>query len=84
MNETPITTLDAIRDLIKKFPGPDKEAIVATRLREPNLTKPSGSLGRLEEIVEWLAGWQGKHPAQINLPRAIIFAGSHGLSVIHI
>ena len=80
MEKTPITTLGSIRELIKNFPGPDQEAITATRLREPNLTKPHGSLGRLEEIAEWLAGWQGKHPAQINLPRAIIFAGSHGIT----
>lgn len=84
MNQTPITSLNAIRDLIKQFPGPDKDAISAARSREPNLTKPSGSLGRLEEIAEWLAGWQGKHPAHINLPRAIIFAGSHGVTAKNI
>ena len=80
MEKKPVTTLDAIRELIHSFPGPDEEAIAAARLREPLLTKPQGSLGRLEKIAEWLAGWQGKHPAQINLPRAIIFAGSHGIT----
>ena len=80
MEENPVTTLDAIRELTQSFPGPDEEAIAAARLREPQLTKPKGSLGRLEEIAEWLAGWQGKHPAQINLPRTIIFAGSHGIT----
>ena len=81
MEANPITTLDAIRELIKRFPGPDKDAMLAARSRESELTKPEGSLGRLEEMAEWLAGWQGKHPAQINLPRAIIFAGSHGITI---
>ena len=81
MEANPVTTLDAIRELIKRFPGPDKDAMLAARSREPELTKPKGSLGRLEEIAEWLAGWQGKHPTQINLPRAIIFAGSHGITI---
>ena len=81
MEANPVTTLDAIKELIKRFPGPDEDAVLAARSREPELTKPKGSLGRLEEIAEWLAGWQGRHPAQINLPRAIIFAGSHGITI---
>ncbi|MBT3991788.1 MAG: nicotinate-nucleotide--dimethylbenzimidazole phosphoribosyltransferase [Rhodospirillaceae bacterium] len=80
MEQKPITSLDAIRELIQSFPGPDEEAIAATQAREPNLTKPQGSLGRLEELTVWLAGWQGKHPPKIELPRVIVFAGSHGVT----
>ena len=80
MKQKPITSLDAIRELIQSFPGPDEDAITATREREPNLTKPQGSLGRLDELVEWLAGWQGNHPPKIELPRVIVFAGSHGVT----
>ena len=28
--------------------------------RQDTLTKPQGSLGRLEEMVAWLARWQGR------------------------
>ena len=80
MEQKPITSLDAIRELIQSFLGPDEDAIAATREREPNLTKPQGSLGRLEELAEWLAGWQGSHPPKIDLPRVIVFAGSHGVT----
>lgn len=80
MEENPITSLSAIRELIQSFPGPERDAIAAAQAREPNLTKPQGSLGRLEELVEWLSGWQGKHPAKIDLPRVIVFAGSHGVT----
>ena len=80
MTKNPITTLTAIRELMYSFPGPDSQAISKAQAREPNLTKPSGSLGRLEELAEWLAGWQGKHPAKLDLPRGIVFAGSHGVT----
>jgi nicotinate-nucleotide--dimethylbenzimidazole phosphoribosyltransferase len=80
MEQSPITSLDAIRELIKSFPGPEADAIANAQAREPNLTKPQGSLGRLEELSEWLAAWQGKHPAKMDLPRVIVFAGSHGVT----
>ena len=41
------------------MPGPDEAAAAAAREREAQLTKPAGSLGRLEEIAAFLAGWQG-------------------------
>ena len=41
--------------------------------------KPAGSLGKLEEIAEWVARWQGKAPA-VTRPVVTIFAGSHGVA----
>ena len=70
---------DDIRNLIKSFPGPDEEAAAKARAREPNLTKPAGSLGRLENIAEWLATWQGRHPGKVQTPFVAIFAGNHGV-----
>ena len=84
MTKSPITSLNAIRKLIQDFPGPDEKAINNSKIREPKLTKPQGSLGRLEEIAAWLAGWQGKYPAKIDLARAIVFAGSHGIAAQNI
>jgi nicotinate-nucleotide--dimethylbenzimidazole phosphoribosyltransferase len=43
------------------------------------LTKPAGSLGRLEEIVEWLAAWQGAARPHVEAPLVAIFAGAHGV-----
>ena len=43
---------DDIRNLVAQMPGPDAEAVADVRAREGNLTKPAGSLGRMEEIVE--------------------------------
>jgi nicotinate-nucleotide--dimethylbenzimidazole phosphoribosyltransferase len=81
MSETPpIRSLDELRSHLGDLPGPDEDAIAAVRRREPQLTKPPGSLGRLEEITEWLAAWQGRHPPQLAQVRAAVFAGNHGVA----
>jgi nicotinate-nucleotide--dimethylbenzimidazole phosphoribosyltransferase len=49
--------------------------------REAQLTKPAGALGRLEELVAWLAAWQGRHPPTLDPAHAVIFAGNHGVTV---
>ena len=70
---------DDIRALVRQMPGPDVAAVRAKREREGQLTKPAGSLGRLEEISEWLAAWQGRAPA-VTRPLVAIFAGNHGVA----
>ena len=62
------------------MPGPDADAAAATRARERTLTKPPGALGRLEEIAEWLAAWQGRAPPAVNRPLVAVFAGNHGVA----
>jgi nicotinate-nucleotide--dimethylbenzimidazole phosphoribosyltransferase len=75
-----LATLDEMRALMRTLPGPDLEAAAATAAREAQLTKPAGALGRLEELVAWLATWQGKHPPTLGHPRAAVFAGNHGVA----
>src|SRR5208337_2743777 len=70
---------DDIRALLGKMPGPDEAAIAAAREREAVLTKPAGSLGRLEEISAFLAGWQGSARPHVDRPLVAVFAGSHGV-----
>ncbi|MDP2699390.1 nicotinate-nucleotide--dimethylbenzimidazole phosphoribosyltransferase [Thalassospira sp.] len=75
----PPQTLDDIRALMADLPGPDEEARTLVAEREPHLTKPAGSLGRLEEISLWLAGWQGRPKPIVSRARVTVFAGSHGV-----
>ncbi len=70
---------DDFRELLANLPGPDEAAMQAVRERDPLLTKPLGSLGRLEEIAEWLAAWSGRAPA-VNRPLVAVFAGNHGVT----
>ncbi|HET8727940.1 MAG TPA: nicotinate-nucleotide--dimethylbenzimidazole phosphoribosyltransferase [Alphaproteobacteria bacterium] len=76
----PAVSFDEIRDLVRKLPAPDLEAGTAARLREKQLTKPAGSLGRLEDIAYWVACWQGRHPPDLRHPRVAVFAGNHGVA----
>jgi nicotinate-nucleotide--dimethylbenzimidazole phosphoribosyltransferase len=73
-------TFDEMRGLLAALPGPDLEAGTAAALRERHLTKPSGSLGRLEELAAWLAIWQAKHPPVVRHPRTAVFAANHGVA----
>jgi nicotinate-nucleotide--dimethylbenzimidazole phosphoribosyltransferase len=79
MPEIP-ASLDEIRALFAHLPGPDLEAGTAAALRERQLTKPAGALGRLEELSQWLATWQGRHPPRLDHPRTSVFAGNHGVA----
>ncbi len=58
----------------------DQTAATAARNRQDQLTKPPGSLGRLEELAVFMAGWQGRERPQINRAQALVFAGNHGIT----
>ncbi|SFS13102.1 nicotinate-nucleotide--dimethylbenzimidazole phosphoribosyltransferase [Sphingomonas jatrophae] len=62
------------------LPGPDLAAREAAAARQAQLTKPAGSLGRLEEIALFLAGWHGAERPRIARGRAVVFAGNHGVA----
>tara|TARA_Y100000814_G_scaffold172573_1_gene126162 strand:- start:5252 stop:6220 length:969 start_codon:yes stop_codon:yes gene_type:complete len=62
------------------MPDGNLEAQGKAQSHERILTKPIGSLGRLELIYEWLTKWQARYPAQINEVQIAIFAGNHGVS----
>src|SRR5213080_4497273 len=76
----PAVSLEEIRALMAHLPGPDLEAGAAAALREQQLTKPAGALGRLEELAIWLATWQARHPPRLDHPRTLVFAGNHGVA----
>ncbi|GJD98234.1 nicotinate-nucleotide--dimethylbenzimidazole phosphoribosyltransferase [Methylobacterium isbiliense] len=69
-----------IRRLLATMPGPDEAAAAAAAARQAVLTKPAGSLGRLETLATWLAAWQGKAMPSLDRPLVCVFAGSHGVA----
>lgn len=72
---TPAAFLVALRGL----PRADSAARAAAVARQNQLTKPLGSLGRLEDIAAFMAGWQGRDRPRIERGRTIVFAGNHGI-----
>ncbi len=61
---------------------PPSEAVAfEARERHKTLTKPPGSLGRLEEIGVWISACQGQcPPSPITSPSVVVFAGDHGVA----
>ena len=57
----------------------DGEAMAQAVARQAQLTKPQGSLGRLEELSVKLAGIQGKPIPEIKHKAIITMAGDHGV-----
>jgi nicotinate-nucleotide--dimethylbenzimidazole phosphoribosyltransferase len=75
-----VSTLADVRRLVATMPGPDSAAAAAFRDRDNQLTKIPGSLGRLEEIGEWLATWTGRIPPRVEKPLIAVFAANHGIN----
>lgn len=78
---TPIASVQAFEAALADLREPDAGAAADARVRQGALTKPAGSLGRLEELAIFFAGWQGKARPRIERARAAIFAGNHGVTV---
>lgn len=65
---------------LARLPGPDEAAGAAADAREAQLTKPPGSLGRLEELARWLACWQGRDRPSAERVLVAVFAANHGVA----
>lgn len=74
-------TAATFEQALDTLPDPDAVAIAEARARQAQLTKPVGSLARLEEIAIFFAGWQGRERPRIDQGRAVVFAGNHGVTI---
>jgi len=68
-----------LQNIITRIQGLDEAAMAAARARQDTLTKPPGSLGRLEELSVQLAGITGKNIPSIKDKVIITMAGDHGV-----
>jgi nicotinate-nucleotide--dimethylbenzimidazole phosphoribosyltransferase len=60
---------------------PDPDVAAAARARHDTLTKPPGSLGRLEDLSVWVSSCQGVCPPRpFQRARVVVFAGDHGVT----
>jgi nicotinate-nucleotide--dimethylbenzimidazole phosphoribosyltransferase len=71
---------DRLQELAAEIPPPDEAAAEEARSRHLGLTKPPGSLGRLEELGARLSGMAGECPPSVpESPAVVVCAGDHGV-----
>ncbi|PBB69023.1 nicotinate-nucleotide--dimethylbenzimidazole phosphoribosyltransferase [Mesorhizobium sp. WSM4312] len=76
----PFKSLDELRAACLDLPAGSDTAAKAVATRQDTLTKPQGSLGRLETIAAWLARWQGRDMPKLDRVKIFVFAGNHGVT----
>lgn len=74
-----MSTEDLVRELADEVVRADDSAMELARRRHLSLTKPPGSLGRLEDLGVRLAGISGTLPPIPGRPAVLIAAGDHGV-----
>ncbi|MDP6022116.1 MAG: nicotinate-nucleotide--dimethylbenzimidazole phosphoribosyltransferase [Alphaproteobacteria bacterium] len=68
-----------LRRLLADLPHADARAQADAKARNDMLTKPQGALGKLEDLVLWLAAWQGREVPRLDKVQVLVFAGNHGV-----
>ena len=71
--------MEILNRTVEAIKPPHEVAMAEARARQDDLTKPAGSLGRLEELSVQLAGIQGKASPRIEEKAVITMAGDHGV-----
>ena len=69
----------ALEQALREIRPLDEKASAAARARQDTLTKPLGSLGRLEELSIKLAGIRGEPIPRINHKAIVTMAADHGV-----
>lgn len=72
--------LQTIEETVRAVGDLDRSAMETARLRQDVLTKPQGSLGRLESLHVQLAGITGNPLPTVERKAVIVMAGDHGVT----
>ncbi len=72
-----MTNLDWLEKPVRNI---NNEYLVAAEQRQNTLTKPPGSLGRMEEVAVQLAAMQATDKPEINNIQIAVFAADHGIA----
>ncbi len=72
-----MSTLD---DALRAITAPDAAAAAAARRHQDDLTKPPGSLGRLEELAVLLAAVRGRDAVPLGECAVLVCAADHGVT----
>jgi nicotinate-nucleotide--dimethylbenzimidazole phosphoribosyltransferase len=74
------SSMQQLRAACIDLPFGDARAAGLALDHQKGLTKPLGSLGRLEDMAVWLARWQGRNPPRLDRVEIVVFAGNHGVA----
>lgn len=80
MLNAPFSSLAEFKKLLMKQPNSNLEIENQASERNNQLTKPPGSLGRLEELAIWYSSWRGEVAPKLRFPQIVVFAGNHGVT----
>ena len=72
--------MPSIDETIRQIRPPDASVMAAARARQDSLTKPLGSLGRLEEISVQIAGISGVITPKLEHRVVVTMAADHGVA----
>ena len=70
---------ELLNKTISKVGRLDERAMAEARARQDRLTKPAGSLGRLEELSVQLAGIRGVSGLPVSRKTVVVMAADHGV-----
>src|SRR5512134_3164403 len=69
-----------LKEIIEQIPPLDETAMQSARARQDTLTKPRGSLGRLEQLSIQLAGMKANPFPSVERKAVIVMAADHGVT----
>ena len=72
--------LSKLKETLDKIKPIDASSLQATQLRLDNLTKPKGSLGKLEEFAKRIVAITGKSNPSLDKKVIVTMAGDHGIT----
>jgi nicotinate-nucleotide--dimethylbenzimidazole phosphoribosyltransferase len=72
--------MSILSEAIARIAPLDADAMQAARARQDTLTKPQGSLGRLEALSIQIAGITGRARPRLTRPAVVVMAGDHGVA----
>jgi len=70
----------SLEQVIREIKPPDEGAMAVARARQDTLTKPLGSLGRLEELSVKVAGIKGEPMPGLSRKAIVTMAADHGVA----
>ncbi|HEX9798415.1 MAG TPA: nicotinate-nucleotide--dimethylbenzimidazole phosphoribosyltransferase [Anaerolineales bacterium] len=72
--------MDTVEEIAIEIQALDQQAMESARQRQLQLTKPPGSLGRLEALSIQLAGITGQAQPRVDSKAIVVMAGDHGVT----